>query len=101
MDDLHANFFDPRKHVNALLWLALYLMVETPFAWKKFKGGLRVAFTGYELDYSTFQVGMSDARGTWLCLGSKKPSAHDLLLPHASFLSFLAGLGSYPDYCIG
>ena len=62
VDDLHANFFGPRKHVNALLWLVLYLMVGTPFAWKKFKGGLRVAFIGYELDYGTFRVGMSDAR---------------------------------------
>ena len=38
VDDLHANFFGPRKQINALLWLVLYLMVGTPFAWKKFKG---------------------------------------------------------------
>ncbi|CAE7782898.1 unnamed protein product [Symbiodinium pilosum] len=30
VDDLHANFFGPRKHVNALLWLVLYLM-EAPY----------------------------------------------------------------------
>ena len=64
VDDLHTNFFGHRKYVNALIWLVLYLMAGTPFAWKKFKGGARIAFIGYELDYTARLVGLSKVRGS-------------------------------------
>ena len=85
VDDLHANFFGPRKHVNALLWLVLYLMVGTPFAWKELKGGLRVAFIGYELDYGNFRVGMLDARGTWLVSWIQEARRSRFVVAPASF----------------
>ncbi|CAE7028772.1 unnamed protein product [Symbiodinium natans] len=66
VDDLHANFFGHRKYVNALIWLVLYLRAGTPFAWKKFKGGARIAFIGYELDCTARLVGLGKVRGDWL-----------------------------------
>ena len=93
VDDLHANFFGPRKHINALLWLVLYLMVGTPFAWKKFKGGLRVAFIGYELDYGIFRVGMSDARGAWLVSWIQEARRSRFVVATRKFSEFLGRLG--------
>ena len=93
VDDLHANFFGPRKHVNALMWLVLYLMVGTPFAWKKFKGGLRVAFIGYELDYSAYLVGMSDARGAWLVSWIQEARRSRYVVATRKFSEFLGRLG--------
>ena len=52
VDDLHVDFFGSRKFKNFPLWLLLREMVETPFAYHKFKGSPLVAFIGYELDYN-------------------------------------------------
>ena len=46
--------------MNFLLWLLLHEMVGASFAYRKFKGGPLVAFIGYELDYVSKLVGLSD-----------------------------------------
>ena len=48
------------------MWFVLYLTLGTPFSFKKFRGGFKVPFVGFELDYSTWKVGMSDSRGAWI-----------------------------------
>ena len=93
VDDLHANFFGPRKRTNALLWLVLYLMIGTPFAWKKFRGGLKVAFIGYELDYGAYLVGMSDARGAWIVAWIREARKCRFVVATRKFAEFLGRLG--------
>ncbi|CAE7433798.1 unnamed protein product, partial [Symbiodinium microadriaticum] len=66
VDDMHGVFTGQQKFRNLVMWFVLYLALGTPFSFKKFKGGFKVPFVGYELDYSTWKVGMSDARGAWI-----------------------------------
>ncbi|CAE7332120.1 unnamed protein product, partial [Symbiodinium microadriaticum] len=66
VDDMHGVFTGRQKFRNLVMWFVLYLALGTPFSFKKFKGGFKVPFVGYELDYSTWKVGMSDARGAWI-----------------------------------
>ena len=93
VDDLHANFYGPYKHTLALTWLVLYLMMGTPFAWKKFKGGARVAFIGYELDYEACQIGLSGARGAWLVAWIRDAKASGFVVQTRRFAEFLGRLG--------
>ena len=51
VDDVHANFAGRDKFQHLLMWLACFEMFGTPFAYKKFRGGLTSAFVGYELSY--------------------------------------------------
>ena len=89
VDDLHANFYGPRKHVLAITWLVLHLMIGTPFAWKKFKGGSKVAFIGYELDYQSCLVGLSGSRGAWLVAWIRDAKASGYVVQTRRFSEFL------------
>ena len=93
VDDMHANFFGPRKYHNALVWLTLYLMAGTPFVWKKFKGGPLVAFIGYELDYEKRLIGLSDSRGTWLVNWIRLAKEARFVVQTKKFAEFLGRLG--------
>ena len=93
VDDLHANFYGPRKHVLAITWLVLHLMIGTPFAWKKFKGGSKVAFIGYELDYQRCLVGLSGSRGAWLVAWIRDAKASGYVVQTRRLSEFLGRLG--------
>ena len=55
------------------VWVLLHEMIGTPFAYHKFRGGTVVTFIGYELDYGSRLLGMSEAwgRGQEFALGGK------------------------------
>ena len=93
VDDLHVDFFGPRKFKNFLLWLLLHEMVGTPFAYHKFKGGPLVAFIGYELDYGLKLVGLSDARGRWLSDWISEVRKSRWVVQVRRFSEFLGRLG--------
>ncbi|CAE7249029.1 unnamed protein product [Symbiodinium sp. CCMP2592] len=66
VDDIHGVFTGAQKFRNLVMWFVLYLALGTPFSFKKFRGGFKVPFVGFELDYRSWQVGMSDSRGAWI-----------------------------------
>ena len=68
-------------------------MVGTPFAYHKFKGGPLVAFVGYELDYGSRLVGLSDARGRWLSEWISEVGKSRLVVQVRRFSEFLGRLG--------
>jgi hypothetical protein len=41
-------------------------MLGTPFSWAKTRGGLQQDWIGFYLDYHTFELGISEARCSWL-----------------------------------
>ena len=51
VDDLHAAFMRERKFKNLWVMVALYETLGTPFAYKKFSGGIVAQFLGYNIDY--------------------------------------------------
>ena len=66
VDDLHAAFIGDRKFRNLWIMLALYEALGTPFAYKKFSGGVEAQFVGYKLDYRMVALGINEKRGAWL-----------------------------------
>jgi len=65
-DDLRTQACGQWKYRELLLSLFIWVLTGTPFSWPKCKGGLAVEWVGYLLDYSRFEVGVSEARGNWL-----------------------------------
>jgi len=65
-DDLHINSGGPFKYLNLLTTVVTWLMMGTPFAWRKFRGGISLDWCGYYLDYQKFQIGLSESRVRWL-----------------------------------
>ncbi|CAE8607179.1 unnamed protein product, partial [Polarella glacialis] len=65
-DDLVILAGGKDKWISILVTIAVWLMVGTPLAWHKFRGGLATDWVGYYLDMQTFAVGISLARAQWL-----------------------------------
>ena len=93
VDDLHSDFFGHRKFHNFLVWLLLHEMIGTPFAYHKFRGGTVVAFIGYELDYGSRLLGMSEARGEWLLGWVREAKSSHWVVSVRKFREYLGRLG--------
>lgn len=65
-DDVHWKAHGPQKYRDLLMMLLLWELMGTPFSWKKCKGGVSTDWLGYWLDYSRFELGISESRGRWL-----------------------------------
>ena len=93
VDDLHAAFLGERKFLNLWVMLALYEALGTPFAYKKFSGGIDAQFVGYKLDYRTVSLGINERRGAWLLefLASLKKDKFTVHMRR--FAEFLGRLG--------
>ena len=93
VDDLHSDFFGHRKFHNLLVWLLLHEMIGTPFAYHKFRGGTVVTFIGYELDYGSRLLGMSEARGEWLRGWVREAKSSHWVVSVRKFREYLGRLG--------
>ena len=93
VDDVHANFAGKDKFQHLLMWLACFEMFGTPFAYKKFRGGLTSAFVGYELSYPDQRVGISESRGQWILKWVAEARASKFVVSVRRFAEFLGRLG--------
>ena len=93
VDDVHANFAGRDKFQHLLMWLACFEMFGTPFAYKKFRGGLTSAFVGYELSYPDQRVGISESRGQWILKWVAEARASKFVVSVRRFAEFLGRLG--------
>ena len=93
VDDIHADFYGRRKYINFLAWLVLHEMIGTPFAYHKFKGGTIVSFIGYELDFGSRLLGLSEARGQWICEWVTEVVKSRFVVSVRRFNEFLGRLG--------
>ena len=93
VDDVHANFAGRDKFQHLLMWLACFEMYGTPFAYKKFRGGLTSAFVGYELSYPDQRVGISESRGQWILKWVAEARASKFVVSVRRFAEFLGRLG--------
>ena len=65
-DDSRTQAHGPQKFDMLALSLFAWVIVGTPFSWKKIKGGLEQDWLGFWLDYRRFNLGISEARALWL-----------------------------------
>ena len=93
VDDVHPTFYGKRKFINFLVWLILQEMIGVPFAYHKFKGKTLVAFIGYELDYGSRLVGLSEARGAWVRSWVDEARKARYVVSVRKFAEFLGRLG--------
>ncbi|CAE7254008.1 unnamed protein product [Symbiodinium microadriaticum] len=66
VDDLHLVAAGPQKYLVLWMMIAAYEAIGTPFAYHKFKGGLRIDFIGYHLSYDSWSAGLSEKRCRWV-----------------------------------
>ena len=96
-DDSRTQAHGPEKFTMLALSLFIWVIVGTPFSWKKVKGGLALDWLGYWVDYGRFQLGISEARTQWLIKWGKKILSDKLVLVAAMTeglgrLSFTTGV---------
>eukprot|EP00438_Fugacium_kawagutii_P030206 Skav207292 [mRNA] locus=scaffold434:298126:309294:- [translate_table: standard] len=66
VDDLHIAVGGPHRWLTFWRVLACLEMVGVPFSYHKFTGGFQLDYVGFWMDYSRFEIGMSDRRTSWL-----------------------------------
>ena len=66
VDDLHLVAAGPQKYLVIWMMIAALEAVGTPFAYHKFRGGLRIDFIGYHLSYDCWAAGLSQKRCEWV-----------------------------------
>ena len=66
VDDLHLASGGTQRWRQIWRFIVALEMVGTPFSYKKFRGGFTSDYVGYWLDYSTFEIGISERRTAWL-----------------------------------
>ena len=93
VDDLNGAFLGERKFVNLLVWILAFEVAGTPFGYHKFSGGITVSFVGYQLQYDSCQVGISDRRGRWLVDWIDKAQSDSFVVVSRDFAEFLGRLG--------
>lgn len=65
-DDEHWSSTGPDTVVNLLATVLFQVVVGVPFSWKKFRGGFSMDWVGFWIDYTRFEVGLSESRAMWL-----------------------------------
>ena len=65
-DDEHWSSTGPDTVVNLLATVRFQVVVGVPFSWKKFRGGFSMDWVGFWIDYTRFEVGLSESRAMWL-----------------------------------
>ena len=65
-DDNRLQANGVTKFGDILLAIFLWVIIGTPLAWHKCKGGLSCEWVGYLVDYGRFAIGIADSRVQWL-----------------------------------
>ena len=65
-DDTRTQAYGPDCYSLLLLNLFAWHVFGTPITWKKLRGGLAVDWIGFYLDYTRFEIGISESRAMWL-----------------------------------
>jgi len=79
-DDLLSIACGPNMWLSLLITLTMWLLMGTPFSWKKFRGGLSLDWVGFNLDFAGFRLGISASRANWLCSYLKQALADNCVV---------------------
>ena len=66
VDDLHITVGGCNRWLTFWRFMVCLEMIGVPFSYKKFAGGFQIEYVGFWLDYSRFELGVSEKRTGWL-----------------------------------
>jgi len=93
VDDLHLASGGKNRWAQIWRFIAALEMTGTPFSYKKFRGGFTMDYVGYWLDYSRFEMGMSERRTAWLVEFIDRLEADQWLVMARRYQEFHGRLG--------
>lgn len=91
--DLHIAVGGSHRWLTFWRVIACLELIGTPFSYKKFVGGFQLDYVGFWMDYSRFEVGMSEKRTAWLVRFVDEMQAADWLVHVRRFQEFHGRLG--------
>lgn len=92
-DDLKWIVGGPSKYLDLWTLIVSWIMVGTPFSWKKFRGGLELDYVGFWTDYTRFRVGLSEKRASWVIQTVSTLEQSDFVMAGRAFSELLGRLG--------
>ena len=92
-DDLKMVVSGENKYVDLWSLIVLWLLVGTPFSWKKFRGGLELDYVGFWTDYARFQIGLSEKRAGWVIKTVEGLADSQFVMNGRAFSELLGRLG--------
>ena len=93
VDDLHLAVGGNTRWLTLWRFLVVMEMVGVPFSYHKFRGGFQSDYVGFWMDYSKFEIGLSERRATWLVDFIKEMENNDWLVNVKRFQEFHGRLG--------
>ena len=93
VDDLHIAAGGQTRWLTIWRFIVCLEMVGTPFSYRKFRGGFQSDYVGYWMDYSRFELGISEKRTAWLVAFIDKMETDGWLVMVRRFHEFHGRLG--------
>lgn len=92
-DDLKLVVSGSGKYMDLWTLLVAWLMVGTPFSWKKFRGGTALDYVGFWTDYAKFRLGLSEKRAQWVIRTIEEMCSAKFVVTGRRFSELLGRLG--------
>ena len=92
-DDLKLIVSGPSKYLDLWMMIVAWLLVGTPFSWRKFRGGVALDYVGFWTDYSRFELGLSEKRAMWVIKVIEGLQESQFVMTGRAFSELLGRLG--------
>ena len=92
-DDLKLVVSGATKYLDLWSMIVVWLLVGTPFSWKKFRGGLELDYVGFWTDYARFQIGLNEKRAAWVIKTVESLATSQYVMNGRAFSELLGRLG--------
>ena len=92
-DDLKWVVGGATKYLDLWMLIVGWLMVGTPFSWRKFRGGLALDYVGFWTDYGRFRLGLSEKRAQGVIQTIEHFKQSNFVANGRSFTELLGRLG--------
>ena len=93
MHDIHIASGGGNRWLSRWRFITLLEMAGLPFSFHKFSGGFEMDFVGFWVDYTRFEIGMSDRRVAWLVKFVEELILNEWLVHMRPFHEFHGRLG--------
>ena len=93
VDDIHMASGGGNRWLSLWRFITLLEMAGLPFSFHKFRGGFQMDFVGFWVDYTRFEIGMSEKRVAWLVRFVEELISNGWLVHMRRFQEFHGRLG--------